>query len=194
MKAKQFFSKWSREIHRWVGLYFALVTLIYITEMLALPSVFSHGLPVVDGKPPVVEVQKSNDTKLLSQEVAKEKFIQQQPPGLDSEDEIDEITYLTTAKIYRFSNSEKLFEWYVDAGTGEIIKYGFNVTDFLEFKGLLGWLYPWIHNTIEFSFLFFMATLGITGVYLFVYPFLIKLRSDKVTSTDNSSVQEVVSN
>ncbi|MEM7714720.1 MAG: hypothetical protein AAF349_14285 [Cyanobacteria bacterium P01_A01_bin.68] len=192
MKVKQFFSKWSREIHRWVGLYFALVTLIYITEMVALPSVFSNGLPVVDGKPPVVEVQESNDTKLLSQEVAKEQFIQQQPPGLNSEDEIDEITYFTANKIYRFANSEKLFEWYVDASSGEIIKYGFNVTDFLEFKGLLGWLYPWIHNTIEVSFLFFMATLGVTGVYLFIYPFLNKLRSEKVNSAENSSVQEVV--
>lgn len=192
MKVKQFFSKWSREIHRWVGLYFALVTLIYITEMVALPSVFSHGLPVVDGKLPVVEVQQIDDTKLLSQEAVKERFIQQHPPGLNSEDGIDEITYFTANKIYRFANSEKLFEWYVSASTGEIIKYGFNVTDFLEFKGLLGWLYPWIHNMIEASFLFFMATLGITGIYLFIYPFLIKLRSEQVTSTDNSSVQEIV--
>ncbi|MEM7717169.1 MAG: hypothetical protein AAF349_27075, partial [Cyanobacteria bacterium P01_A01_bin.68] len=114
------------------------------------------------------------------------------PPGLNSEDEIDEITFFTTAKIYRFSNSDKLYEWYIDASTGEIVKYGFNVTDFLELKGLLGWLYPWIHNTIEFSFLFFMTTLGITGVYLFIYPFLIKNRSEKVTSTDNYSGQEVV--
>ncbi|MHC5830351.1 MAG: hypothetical protein ACYT04_84040, partial [Nostoc sp.] len=76
--------------------------------------------------------------------------------------------------MYRFENQKNLFEWYIDAHSGKLLKYGFNSVDFLEYRGLLGWFVPLIHNLIEMSFLFLMATLAVSGVYLFIYPFLAK--------------------
>lgn len=53
MKLKLFFSKWSCMIHRWIGLYFAVIVLLYLAEFFILPVVYSKGLPTVDGTPPI---------------------------------------------------------------------------------------------------------------------------------------------
>jgi hypothetical protein len=191
MNIKQFFSKWSRTIHRWVGLYFALVISIYLTEMFILPSMFSAGLPIVDGKPPAQTI-KGAET-LLSLEQAQQAFWNQNPAGIHSPNEIDKITFLPASNIYQFEDTDQLFEWYIDARDGKILKYGFNVTDFLEYRGLLGWLSPLIHNVVEMSFLFFMTTLAITGVYLFIYPFLLKKPSGSLASVETPTIQKTES-
>ncbi|QDL11970.1 hypothetical protein DP113_32455 [Brasilonema octagenarum UFV-E1] len=181
MKIKQFLSRWSRTIHRWVGLYFAVVIAIYLIEIIALPSAFSSGLPTVDGKPPTQTVAE-NTRSLLSLEQATHALISLQPEGINTLEDIDEIAYLPTLGVYRFENKKRLFEWYLDAHNGKLLKYGFNATDFLEYRGLLGWFAPWIHNLIEMSFLFFMSTLAVSGVYLFIYPFLVKKNSEMKSS------------
>ncbi|WP_223280177.1 PepSY domain-containing protein [Nostoc sp. PA-18-2419] len=182
MRIKQFLSRWSRTIHRWVGLYFAVVIGIYVIEIIALPPAFSSGLPTIDGKAPTQTITK-NTKSLLSLEQASQAFISQHPKGINTLEDIDEITYLPSLGIYRFENQKRLFEWYLDAQNGKLLKYGFNATDFLEYRGLLGWFAPWIHNLIEMSFLFFMSTLAVSGVYLFIYPFLVKKNSE-MNSTD----------
>ena len=112
MKIKQFLSRWSRTIHRWVGLYFAVVIAIYLIEIIALPSVFSSGLPTVDGKPPTQTVAK-NTKSLLSLEQASQAFISLHPEGINRLEDIDEIAYLPTLGVYRFENQKRLFEWYM---------------------------------------------------------------------------------
>lgn len=186
MKIKQFFSKWSRTIHRWVGLYFAVVIGIYLIEIIALPSAFSSGLPTVDGKPPTQTVAE-NTRSLLSLEQASQAFISLHPQGINTLEDIDEIAYIPTLGVYRFENQKRLFEWYIDAHNGKLVKYGFNSIDFLEHRGLLGWFAPWIHDLIEMSFLFFMSTLAVSGVYLFIYPFLVRKNSEI-----NSSLKETL--
>jgi hypothetical protein len=71
--------------------------------------------------------------------------------------------------------------------------YRMDTDDFLEYRGLLGWLAPIVHDAIELSFLFFMTTLAVSGVYLFAYPFLPKQISDKSSNleiTENSNVTQ----
>ncbi|CAN1212583.1 PepSY-associated TM helix domain protein [Tumidithrix helvetica PCC 7403] len=179
MKFKQFFSRWSRTIHRWVGLYFALVIAIYLIEIIALPPIFSFGLPIVDGKPPT-QLSLANTLPLLSLEQASQIFIDLHLEGVDTIKDIDEIAYVPSLGVYRLENQKKLFEGYIDARSGKLLKYGFNSVDFLENRGLLGWISPFIHDSIEMSFLFFMATLAVSGVYLFIYPFLSKKTSEEV--------------
>ncbi|AFY30706.1 PepSY domain-containing protein [Calothrix sp. PCC 7507] len=181
MKFKQFISRWSRTIHRWVGLYFAVVIGIYLIEIIALPPAFSSGLPIVDGKPPT-QITSEPTTPLLSLEQASQAFISLHPKGVNTLKDIDEIAYVPSLGMYRFENQKKLFEWYIDAYSGKLLKYGFNSVDFLEHRGLLGWFAPWIHNLIEMSFLFFMATLAVSGVYLFIYPFLAKKNQETASS------------
>lgn len=171
MNVKQLLSKWSRTIHRWVGLYMAIIVTIYFVETLALPPTFGAGLPNIDGKPPTQAVAE-NTRSILSIEQVNQAFISQQPAGIDSFDEVDAITYLPDAKMYHIENRKRFFEWYVDARSGEILKYGFNTAMFLEEKGVLGWLSPIVHDIIELPFLAILLTLASSGVYLFVSPFL----------------------
>jgi hypothetical protein len=191
MKLKPLFSKWSRKIHRWIGLYFALVVLIYTIEAFTLPSVFSAGLPIVDGFPPVSVVK--NQDRLLSIEQATQVFARQHPQGV-SLNEIDEIAYLPKAGVYRFGNTERFFEWYIDASSGELLKYGFKADLFLEEHNLLGWWQPWIHKFIEFPMLLLLVTLAISGVYLFAVPFMSKKNEETdFTSKDAIDFTEVKS-
>ena len=88
MKIKQFFSKWSRTIHRWVGLYFAVVIGIYLIEIIALPSVFSSGLPTVDGKPPTQTVPE-NTRSLLSLEQPTQALISLHPDGINTQEALN---------------------------------------------------------------------------------------------------------
>jgi hypothetical protein len=171
MKIKPFFARWSRTIHRWIGLYFAVIVLLYFSEFFILPAVYSDGLPTVDGTPPIHEAVGHNR---LSLEQASQALIQQNPPGVDSMDEIEAISYLPKEGLYRFENRDRYFEWYIDAQTGELLKYGFKTDVFLEDKGILGWLSPTLHTVIEFPMLLLLVSLAISGVYLFAMPFLMR--------------------
>jgi hypothetical protein len=173
MKVKLFFSRWSRTIHRWVGLYFALIVLVYVSESLLLPALFSEGLPTVDGTPPL-HGKLTNNQNRLSLEQATQAFLDQKPQGITTLDELDAIGYLPNAGLYRFENSDRYFEWYTDAQTGKLLKYGFKTDLFLEDKGIFGWLNPTVHKVIEFPMLLFLVSLAISGVYLFLSPFLLK--------------------
>ncbi len=51
MKLKLFLSRWSRTIHRWIGLYFAVIVLLYLAEFFILPVLYGKGLPTVDLSP-----------------------------------------------------------------------------------------------------------------------------------------------
>lgn len=44
--------KWSRKLHKWVGIYISILTVIWLVEMMVLPSVFNSGLPTVDDGSP----------------------------------------------------------------------------------------------------------------------------------------------
>jgi hypothetical protein len=183
MKVKQVLSKWSRTIHRWIGLYFAAIVLLYFTEFLVLPAVFSEGLPTVDGTPPI-HTALSESQNLLSFDRATQTFIDQNPKGIHSADEIDAISYLPNSGLYRFEDHDRYFEWYIDAQSGEVLKFGFKTDLFLEDKGILGWLNPVVHEVIEFPMLLLLVSLAISGVYLFITPFLLK---------KDNSIPEVVS-
>lgn len=87
-------------------------------------------------------------------------------------DDIDAISYLPHSGLYQFEDRDLYFEWYLDAQTGELLKYGFKTDLFLEDKGILGWLNPTLHTIIEFPMLLLLVLLAISGIYLFVMPFL----------------------
>ena len=179
MKFKQFLSKSSRTIHRWVGLYFATTVMIYMIEALTLPVIFSSNLPTIDGNPPLPVISE-NASISLSLEEAKKLFFKQNPIGISSPSDIDEMTYLPASSVYRFENTKRFFEWYTDGHTGKIIKYGFKVNMFLEEKSLFGWFRPWIHDLLELPMLLLILILSVSGVYLFMVPFLNKKVTQEV--------------
>lgn len=186
MKLKQWFATWSRKIHRWVGLYFALIVVLYIAEAVALPAIYGEGLPKVDGSPPTYAV--TSTAPLLSQQQARQRLIEQHPPGIHSLEDINEITYLPQADLYRLANSDRYFEWYLDSHTGDLLKYGFKLTPYLEEQTLLGWWSPWAHAILEVPGLLLMVVLAVSGVYMFMLPFLPKSEAVGSESLDIAEV------
>ena len=162
--------KWSRKLHRWLGLYLIILTLIWLTEAIALPIFFSAGLPTIDNTLPTSII--SSNTTTLSLEKAIQVFLAQRPDGINSADEIDSITYFPNQNLYRFENQTRYFDGYINAQSGELLKYGFNVGRFLEQQGFLRWLHPWIGTLIQSSSMLLTLILGASGFMLFIYPFM----------------------
>jgi hypothetical protein len=106
---------------------------------------------------------------------------------------VDAISYLPNSGLYRLENSDRYFEWYMDAETGELLKWGFKANLFLEDKGILGWLNLTLHSVIEFPMLLLLVSLAISGIYLFINPYLLKkdwnthLTSPKVTEIEQTT-------
>ncbi|ABW28378.1 PepSY domain-containing protein [Acaryochloris marina] len=176
MKLKQWFATWSRKIHRWIGLYFAVIVVLYLVESLTLPAIYGEGLPTVDGTPPTNAVTSTEP--LLSQQQAIQRLLEQQPQGIHALEDINEITYLPKEDLYRLANSDRFFEWYIDSHTGELLKHGFKIAPYLEEQTLLGWWSPWAHAILEVPGLLLMIVLAVSGVYMFILPFLPKTEPD----------------
>ena len=170
MKRSSLLLKWSRKLHRWIGLYVVVLTVIWVIEAISLPPVFSAGLPAINSDVPA----QPSTTKVnppLSLEQAMNAFMAQHPKGIQSFDDVDEIDYFPAKAIYRFQTTKRFFEWYLTAHDGVLVKYGFNVNQFLEQQGFLAWLHPWLGNLIKLSSMLFTLILIGSGFFLFLNSF-----------------------
>ena len=157
--------RWSRKFHKWIGVYIGILTIIWLVEMIVLPPIFNPGLPVIDG-PHAAQGRSAS----LSLQHALQLFMDQQPDGIASLDELDEVTYLPGNGIYRFAVKECFLEWYMDSKTGKMLEFGFNSNRFLTENGMLGWIHPVISKTIRVTFEFSFILIAITGLYMVFYP------------------------
>ncbi len=140
--------------------------MIWLIEMVVLPPIFNPGLPVVDGPP--LTAQYGNAPLSLQQ--AMQSFMYQQPEGIASAVELDEMAYLPGNGVYRFAIKERFLEWYVEARTGKMLKYGFDSNRFLMEKGMLGWVHPVVSKVVKTPFEFLFIFLSLTGLYIVFYP------------------------
>lgn len=160
--------KWCRKLHKWIGVYVSILTAIWLVEMVGLPTVFNHGLPTVGDGPP--SSLQYGSVPPLSLEQALQFFMDQQPDGIDSAADLDEIAYLPANGVFRFAIKEFYLEWYVEAKTGKILKYGFDSNRFVMEKGMLGWVHPVVAKVVRVPFEFLFIFLAITGCYVVFYP------------------------
>lgn len=158
--------RWSRKLHKWIGVYIGILTAIWLVEMIMLPPIFNSGLPVVDGPPLTAQYTSAP----LSLQQALQSFMDQQPDGIASAAELDEMAYLPGNGVYRFAVKERFLEWYVEAGTGKILEYGFDSNRFLMKKGMLGWVHPFVSKVFKASFELLFIFLAITGLYIVFHP------------------------
>jgi Fe2+ transport system protein FeoA len=160
------FLRWSRKLHKWIGVYIGILTMIWLVEMAVLPLIFNPGLPVVDGPPSTAQY----GSVPLPIQQALQSFMDQQPDSIGSVAELDEMAYLPANGVYRFAVKERFLEWYVEAGTGKILKYGFDSNRFLTEKGMFGWVHPFVSKIVKAPFELLFIFLAITGLYIVFYP------------------------
>jgi Fe2+ transport system protein FeoA len=158
--------RWSRKLHKWIGVYIGILTAIWLVEMIVLPPIFNPGLPVVDGPPSTPQYTSAP----LSLQQALQSLMDQEPDGIASVAELDEMAYLPGNGVYRFAVKDRFLEWYVEAKTGKILKYGFDSNRFLTEKSMLGWLHPVVSKIVKTPFELLFVFLAVTGLYVVFYP------------------------
>jgi len=158
--------RWLRKLHKWIGVYIGILTAIWLVEMIVLPPIFNPGLPVVDGPPATSQGYSAP----LSLQHALQSFMDQQPDGIASADELDEMAYLPVNGVYRFAVKERFLEWYIEARTGKILKYGFDSNRLVMKKGMLGWVHPVVSKVVRTPFKLLFIFLAITGLYIVFHP------------------------
>ena len=173
MSIRQRLSKEFRALHRWLGLGVVILVLIWGVEAIALPPILGAGSSTIDRTLPASKL--SDDIPILSLQRAMQVLLDQQLKGIDSVNKIDVITYFPKQNIYQFKNQAQYFEGYLNAQTGELLKYGFNAEDFLAQQGFLKWLHPWLGSLIQSVSFLLTLVLMISGFYLFLIPFLTKM-------------------
>ena len=176
------FLRWSRKLHKWVGVYIGILTVVWLVEMTALPLMFNPGLPTVDGSPATTQ----GDRAPLSLQNALQSFMDQQPDGIASATELDEMTYLPGKGVYRFAVKGRFVEWYVEAKTGKILKYGFDSNRLFMEKGMFGWVHPVVSKVVKAPFEFLFIFLAITGLYIVFYP-----RKKRITHSKTGSLLDM---
>lgn len=171
MKKKSINSKllrWSRKIHKWIGIYIGFLVILWLFEMICLPKFFNPpGMPVVDGSLSNYSSLKKNP---MTSKEASTVFINSHPGGLKEIKELSEISYLPDKNVYRFSCKKRFLEWYMDASTGKIVKYGFVSNRLLEQKGMLGWIHPLLGKIVKYPFYLLFILLSLTGLYIVFCP------------------------
>ena len=170
--------KWSRKLHKWVGVYISILTAIWLVEMMVLPAAINPGFPTLNQAPQAVI---SSNNQPIPLEQALQSLMDQHPDGLSSTAELDEMAYLPKKGVYRFSNGESYLNWYVDSKTGKILTFGFDSNRLLE-KAMLGWTHPIIAKIVRGPFQFLFVFLGITGCYIVFYPRRKRKRKQSMTT------------
>ena len=166
-----------RVLHRWLGLGVVILTLVWVVEAIALPPILAADLPTIDHTLPVSTTPDTVPTFSVHQAI--QAILNLHLDGIDSVDKIDAITYFPKLNIYQFENQAQYLEGYINAQTGELLKYGFNAEDFLAQQGLLKWVHTGLGNLIQSVSLLVTLTVVISGCYLFLNPFWVKkFRSD----------------
>lgn len=173
------FIKWSHNLHKWVGVYISILVAIWLVEMMVLPTAINPGFPTLNHAPLAI-IQSEN--QLISLEQALQSLMHQQPDGLASAVELDEMAYLPKKGVYRFAIRERYLEWYVEAKTGKIVTYGFDSNRFLMEKAMLGWTHPIIAKVVKGPFHFLFVFLAVTGCYIVFYPRRKRKRRQSVTT------------
>ena len=172
MSIKQRISNGFRRLHRWLGLSVVILTLIWGIEALALPPLLAADSPQIDNRLPMSTVVDA--VPPFSRQQATQALLNQHLEGIGTVSEIDAITYFPKLNIYQFKNQTQHIEGYINAQTGELLKYGFNTEAFLAQQGLLKWLHAGLGNLIQVVSLLVTLTVVISGSYLFLNPFWVK--------------------
>lgn len=159
--------KRSRKLHKWVGVYVSILTVIWIVEMIMLPLMFNQGLPLINTPPS--STRQYGSTPPISMQQALQLFMEQHPDGLVSVTELDKMTYLPQKGVYLFANERQFLEWYLEAETGRILEYGFSSSRFVMEKGMLGWIHPVVTKIVKAPFDFLFIFLAVSGCYITLY-------------------------
>lgn len=162
-----FFLKWSRTLHKWIGIYVALLTLVWIGELLLFPALYSVD-PVE-----VVPTQLAAGAQTQVGPLSIEGLSRRVESGQYGRFGADvEIRYLAREKKYVVVDRNSYAVSEVSAQTGELLSRGLDSNALFAEKAGLSWVSETVGSIIKAPFEISFVILSITGVYLVVFPYL----------------------
>lgn len=160
------FLKWSRFLHKWLGIYIAVFTLLWVSELLILPS-FYNAKPL------------ASFTEQYDSEPSIQKIIHAVNAGEYGTPAKVEVSYQPDTQHYLIKNKENYTVLTIDALTGQPLS---NETDYdalLTKKSGLGWINESLGDFLKIPFQIFFVILSVTGLHLILFPHMKKKRASQ---------------
>lgn len=164
---QSFFFKWSRKLHKWLGVYAAILALVWIGELLLLPAL--HPVTPVDVAQSQAIVEQPRQAGALSFEELSRRV----QSGLYGQFGADiEISYFPLKKRYVVLDRESFAISEIDSLTGELFSRYLDGSSLFARKSGLGWANETLGAILKAPFELSFIILSVTGLYLVLYPYL----------------------
>ncbi|MFO7596776.1 MAG: FeoA family protein [Desulfocurvibacter africanus] len=159
--------RWSRLLHKWIGVYICILTLIWLLEMPLLPLFYAptEALTPQTGHSAIADGEAVNLTELLTRIKAGEYGM-----SVDAA----EISFTPASEAFTLRDREH-FTWLrLDAHTGNILERGVDSDALFAERSALGWVHPVLRQIITIPFEVSFVLLALTGAHLVLYPYFKK--------------------
>ncbi|MEZ6852339.1 hypothetical protein [Halodesulfovibrio aestuarii] len=156
--------KWSRFLHKWLGIYIAIFTILWVFELIILPSLYSVK--------PVVDSSNASATSLSIQQVA-----DRIASGAYGSPEHMELRYQPERQHYIVADNSTFTLLTINAMNGQVISQKLDYDALLMKKTGLGWLNETLGEFLKIPFQIFFVILSITGLHLILFPHIKKKKA-----------------
>jgi Fe2+ transport system protein FeoA len=158
--------KWSRKLHKWLGIYVAILTVLWIAELALLPMIYP-----VDG----VEGVCSSMDRLSSESVDSISFQELlrrlQAGSYGSYGPNVEISYFPRDEKYVVRDWDSFVTSEISAETGTLLGRQLDSNNLFAKKSGLVWANEMVGSIIKAPFEISFVILAITGVCLVFFPY-----------------------
>ncbi len=156
--------RWSRFLHKWLGIYVAVLTILWLVELSVLPLIYR-----VD---PTLDLSRQPAASLSIEQVFNAIH-----SGVYGVPEHLEFRYQPQNQQYLVMNKKDFSILTIDAATGRTLAKELDLQTLLSEKSGLGWVYQPLAEFLKLFFQIFFVILSVTGLYLLFYPKIRKKKS-----------------
>ncbi|MBI9080522.1 MAG: ferrous iron transport protein A [Pseudodesulfovibrio sp.] len=161
---KLFLLHWSRNLHKWLGIYAALLTLVWLCELMLLPGIYNPA--------PLPATPSHNHTTAGSNGIITINDILSRLDAGEYGEPLSsvEIRYNPNTKQYTIFDQDRFVNIRVDAFSGEPIDHTLDFDALFMEKAALGWAHPTLSLILKTPFEFSFVILALTGIYIILFP------------------------
>ena len=157
--------KCSRFLHKWLGIYIAVFTLVWVVELIVLPSLYSVEPVTASGQP--------------ANHVPIQRVVEDVTAGKYGVPEHMELRYQPNTQQYVLINNALFTRLTIDVATGHTISKEIDYDALLMKKSGLGWVNETLGEFLKIPFQIFFVILSITGLHLILFPYMKKKKASK---------------
>lgn len=155
--------KWSRLLHKWIGVYIAVLTVVWLGELILLPVIHAPAFGEVSGRTGTGSGRVLDARELLARF---EAGVYGPPRGSA------EILYQPEKGVYVILDKEGFRRIRVDADSGEFLGGELDQETLFREKTVLGWIHPVLSGILKAPFEVCFILLAATGLHLVLFPYV----------------------